>query len=244
VTDQGPARPEPWIETPQGMLFFANALLVAFNLLPAFPMDGGRALRAVLSFGLSRRRATVIAARIGQGMALLFGLLALFAFQPFLLLIAAFVWFGAAHEAQHARMRDALDGVTVADVMRRDFRTLAPAADVGRAVDLTFAGSQRDFPVVEEGRVLGLLGRRDLVDAVSRRRTADPVDRVMRRGFATAEATELVDRALARLRDAGLEAVPVLDASGRLVGLFTLDNVGEFIRLRDAATADTDGRRN
>lgn len=106
-------------------LMFVNLALVGFNMLPAFPMDGGRVLRALLALRMPYPRATAIAARLGQAVALVFALVGLFG-NPFLVLIALFVWFGAAQESGSAQLEAALVGVPVRHLMQTDFRTLSP----------------------------------------------------------------------------------------------------------------------
>ncbi|HOW66208.1 MAG TPA: site-2 protease family protein, partial [Verrucomicrobiota bacterium] len=142
-------------------LLAANVFLVLFNLLPAFPMDGGRVLRAVLAMRINYSRATRIAARIGQGMAALFGFAGLFG-NPMLLLIALFVWIGAAQEAAAVEMKTSLAGATVRQAMLTDFKTLSPGQTLADATRLLLDGSQQDFPVVESGSVVGILAHREL----------------------------------------------------------------------------------
>lgn len=126
-------------------LMWINVSLAVFNLVPAFPMDGGRVLRAVLAMRMDYTRATSIAASIGQGLAWVFGFIGLFT-NPFLLFIALFVWMGAAQEAGQAQMKSALAGLPVSRVMMTDFRALAPEDTLARAVEHILAGCQQDFP--------------------------------------------------------------------------------------------------
>ncbi len=126
-------------------LLVANVFLVLFNLLPAFPMDGGRVLRAILATRMEYTRATQTAAGVGQGMAFLFGLVGLFA-NPFLLFIALFVWIGAAQEASSAQMKHSLAGIPVARAMVTEFHTLEAGDPVSRAVELILRGSQQRLP--------------------------------------------------------------------------------------------------
>jgi Zn-dependent protease len=143
-------------------LMVVNVILVVFNMLPAFPMDGGRVLRALLATRLEYTRATQIAASIGQSMALVFGFLGFF-YNPFLMFIALFVWIGAAQEASMAQMKSSLAGIPVMRAMITDFQTLTPRDPLARATERILAGSQQDFPVLDNGQVVGILTRHDLI---------------------------------------------------------------------------------
>lgn len=213
-------------------LLAVNVILVVFNLVPAFPMDGGRVLRALLATRLDYARATQIAATLGQGSALVFGFLGLFA-DPLLLFIALFVWIGAAQEASMVRTRTALRGVPVARVMLSDFRTLPATASVQEALELTLTGSQKDFPVVDGDRVVGVLRQRDLLAGLSREDRALRVSEVMQREFETLEPGDLLEAVVPRLTERECHTAPVTEG-GRLVGIFTMDNLGEFMAIRSA----------
>jgi len=213
-------------------LMVVNAGLVLFNLLPAFPMDGGRVLRAVLATRLPHARATQIAATVGQGMAILFGFIGLLG-NPMLLFIALFVWIGAAQESGAAEMQSVLAGVPVRRAMITDFRVLAPGNTLQDAVDLVLTGSQQDFPVVDQGRVTGILARSRLVSALSQHDRSTPVAVVMHRTFPTVDASEMVEDTLERLNANG-HLLPVLDRA-TLVGLLTMENVAEMIMIEKAA---------
>jgi Zn-dependent protease len=213
-------------------LLAVNVMLVAFNMLPAFPMDGGRVLRALLAMRMPYLRATRIAATVGQGMALLFGFVGLFA-NPFLLCIALFVWIGAAQEANIVAVRAMLADVPVRAAMVTDFRTLSPHDDLGHAVDALLSGSQHDFPVVEGEELRGILSRADLIAGLSKHGRGVPVADVMRRSYETAEWGERLEGVLRKLQGAELHSMPVLRA-GRLVGLVTLENIAELLMVRSA----------
>ncbi len=213
-------------------LMAVNVWLVAFNLLPAFPMDGGRVLRAFLAQRMEYTRATQVAARVGQGMAYLFGLVGLFT-NPFLVFIALFVWMGAEQEAAMVQMRNSLGGIPVARVMLTDFRTLRPDDTLATAVDHIMAGWQQDFPVVFGDRVLGVLTHEGLLRALSQKGAGVPVRDAMEREFQTADSHDMLERALALLRTCQCRSLPVVHAD-RLVGLLTPDNVAEFLAIESA----------
>jgi Zn-dependent protease/predicted transcriptional regulator len=217
-------------------LFWVNVSLAVFNLVPAFPMDGGRVLRALLAMRLDYVRATQIAASVGQGIALLFGFLGLL-FNPFLVFIALFVWLGAAQEASLAQMRAALDGIPVMRAMITDFRSLRPTDSLARAVEHVVAGFQQDFPVVEEdGRLVGLLTPSDLVAALARHGLESRVGDVMERDFVTAAPREMLQTAFARLQEGDWRTLPVVE-NGRLLGLLTADNLAETLMIQQALRA-------
>lgn len=213
-------------------LMLVNVVLVVFNLVPAFPMDGGRVLRAVLATRMDYARATQQAASIGQLIALVFGLLGLFT-NPFLVFIALFVWIGAASEASMAQMKSALGGIPVELAMLTDYRSLSREDTLEDAVSLTITGSQKDFPVVENGEVVGILNQADMLGALTQRGPATPVQEVMNTDVPVADSHEMLEAVLARLEQLGIRTMPVTHHR-KLVGLITLDNIGEFITIRAA----------
>jgi fatty acid desaturase len=129
-----------------------NLFIIAFNMIPAFPMDGGRVIRSVLALRTEHSRATQIAALFGQAIAVFFAVIGLF-YNPFLLIIAFFVWIGASREARAAQMQSAVGGIPVQQAMLTDFRTLDKNDSLDRAIELTRAGYQKNFPVVDNGRI-------------------------------------------------------------------------------------------
>ena len=211
-------------------LLVMNVLLVAFNLVPAFPMDGGRVLRALLALRLEYTAATQIAATVGQGMALLFGLVGLLG-NPMLLFVALFVWIGAAQEASMVQMRSALAGIPVSRAMITDFKVLGATDPLSRAVELVLQGSQQDFPVLTDGRVAGVLTRADLLRALAQQPASTQVGAVMQRDFPEVHAGEMLETLLGKLQECA--CLPVT-RGGALVGLVTTENLGEFLMIQAA----------
>jgi Zn-dependent protease len=209
-----------------------NLFLVAFNLLPAFPMDGGRVLRALLAMRLGRRRATAIAANVGQGMAILFGIFGFF-YNPFLIFIGIFVYLGAQAEAGMVEMQSALAGLRVRDAMMTRFRTLAAQDTLSKAVTELLAGSQQDFPVLENDRPIGILRRNDLVKALSEGRSDAAVTEAMCRDCETVDEVAPLGSAIESMRARQCATMPVV-AGGRIVGLLTLEHVSEMIMVNTA----------
>ena len=209
-----------------------NLVLVGFNMIPAFPMDGGRVLRAILATRKEYSHATQIAASIGQGIAVFFGFIGLF-YNPFLLFIAFFVWIGAAQEASMAQMSSAISNTPVQQAMLTDFKYLHKNDGLDRAVELTLAGSQKDFPVVDNGRIEGILTQTDLLKALSARDRYPTVTSAMQNNFVTVDSLEMLESAFAKLKDCNCHTLPVT-LNGELVGLLTMDNLGEFMRIQAA----------
>jgi Zn-dependent protease/CBS domain-containing protein len=209
-----------------------NVSLAVFNLLPAFPMDGGRVLRAALALRMEYARATDVAARIGQGMAVLFGILGVFT-NPMLLLIALFVWMGAKQESSAVRVREALRGVPVSSAMSTDFKAIAPDEPISRAAELIAAGFQHEFPVVDDGNLVGVVTHSDVVRGLSSGAPSLPVRKIMQQSFATAEPGEMIEHALARLQE-HQAALLVVVKDGRIAGILTPQKIGELIMMEAA----------
>jgi stage IV sporulation protein FB len=220
-------------------LFFANCILVVFNLIPAFPMDGGRILRAFLAMRMDYARATNIAATIGQTLAFVGALGALLWWQnPMLMLVAIFVFFGAQSEAAHAQMRSITNGLRVRDAMITRFEVLPRTATLHDAVQAVLNTSQHDFPVVNEvGAVIGVLTRDDLIVALREGGPQTPVVESMRADVPSLDPMMYFDRAQGVIQESDSPALPVVDHFGRLVGLFTHENVGELVLLQSAMNA-------
>ena len=213
-------------------LLMVNVFLAAFNLLPAFPMDGGRVLRALLATGLGRRRATAIAANVGQGLAIVLGLIGFF-LNPMLVFIAIFVYLGAQAEAGLVEIQSALGALRVRDAMITRFRTLAANDTLTRAVEELLAGSQQDFPVLEDERPVGILRRNDLVKALAENRGDVPVSGFMCRDCDSVEDATPLTRAFETMQEKECGTLPVTQG-GRLIGLLTLENVSEMIMINAA----------
>jgi len=225
-------------------LLWVNVMLAGFNLLPAFPMDGGRALRALLAMRLDDVRATEVAATIGQALAIVFGFIGLF-FNPVLLFIALFVWLGAAGEARVARMKYAFSGVPVRYAMLTEVRVLSPQRSVADAVQLALSCQQGDFPVLEGGTLVGLLSRQAILDALSNRGPEVPVAEVMRTDVPVTHPNAMLDEAFELLQGADLRSLPVVWPDGKLAGLVTTETIGELMlvhsTLRERGRKDRNG---
>jgi Zn-dependent protease/CBS domain-containing protein len=211
-----------------------NLFLAVFNMIPAFPMDGGRVLRAILATRMGFVRATEIAAAIGQGVAFALGFIGLFT-NPMLIFIAIFVYLAASGEAHLVALRAMSRGVPVSAAMVTQFSTLAPDAQVDEAVETLLRTSQSEFPVVDgAGRPVGLLARNDLIRALKQLGPDARVSEAMTASIPTVEHRYCLEDAFRLLQEKSTPAVGVVDSSGRLVGLVTSETVGEMLMVHEA----------
>jgi Zn-dependent protease len=227
---------EPF-QDPIKTLAWMNVGLAAFNMLPAFPMDGGRVLRAILALNRDYASATQTAANVGQVMAMLFGLIGILIGNIVLIFIAVFVYFGARSESQRAMFRSFTHGATVRNAMMTRFAVLRVDDTLGDAVDELLAGSDHDFPVVRETDsgldVTGILQRQTLIQALSRHDRSEPVEAFADEPCFLAEDDEMLEDVFIKMNESQCSTVPVVKG-GNLVGLLTLENVGEMVMVASA----------
>jgi Zn-dependent protease/CBS domain-containing protein len=213
-----------------------NVFLVLFNMIPAFPMDGGRILRAALAARLSWSRATQIAATIGQGLAFVFGFVGLF-YNPLLIFIGIFVYLAAAAEAQNAQIREVATSVLVGDVMITEFARLERSATLDEAIEMLLATTQHDFPVTDSaGHLKGLVTRNDMIRTLKEKGPAEPVASAMRSDIPKIHYRKSLEESLRLMQQADVPAVAVVDNSDRLVGLMTHETIGEMLMVRSAVS--------
>ncbi len=225
-------------------VMLVNVMLLVFNLIPAFPMDGGRVLRALLALKLGHARATQIAAQIGQMVAVGFAFVGLFGISalnypanPMLILVAVFVFFAAAKEAGAAQMRSVIHGLPVTAAMVTEFKTLPRNATLREASDVLLHTSQHEFPVTDpDGSLRGIFTRAELLGALRERGPDEPVLHVMRADFPTVDPRMPFEDAFRLLQQHQSTVLPVTDQDGKLVGLFTMENIGEMLMVRSAIT--------
>ena len=211
-----------------------NLFLAVFNMIPAFPMDGGRVLRALLASRFGYVRATEIAAAIGQFVAFALGFVGLM-FNPLLIFIAIFVYLAASSESHMVALRAASRGVPVSYAMMKQFATLSPHAHIDEAVQTLLQTSQGEFPVVDEaGKPVGVLGRGDLIRAIKSHGPEARVSDAMATELPTIGYRATLEQAFKLLQQNSSPAVGVINAGGTLVGLVTSETIAELMMLQEA----------
>jgi len=216
-----------------------NLFLALFNLIPAFPMDGGRVLRSLLATRLGYVHATEVAAMIGQWVAFVLGFLGLFG-NPILIFIAIFVYLAASAEAHIVATRAMSRGVPITAAMMTQFVTLTPDEHVDTAVETLLRTSQGEFPVVDAGgHPVGVLGRNELIRALKLRGPDGSVADAMHTELPTVSKSRSLEEAFRLLQEKSAPAVAVVDADNRLVGLVTAETIGEMLMLHQAAPRGT-----
>jgi len=216
-----------------------NIYLFLFNLVPAFPMDGGRVLRALIATRLPYSRATRIAARIGQGFAVLFGFVGLFG-NPMLILIALFIYIAASQEAAFADLKDLSGSLSVSDAMMTQFAVLSSNARIRDGAEALLRTTQHEFPVIDsDGRVVGILTRDDMIRALESSGPATPVTDAMTRGVPIVQQDQSLEKAFQLMEECECPALPVVDSWGRLVGIISPESVGELLMIRSVLPKGT-----
>jgi stage IV sporulation protein FB len=211
-------------------LIFTNLGLAVFNLIPAFPMDGGRVLRALLATVMPHTRATSIAVSVGKGLAWILGLLGLLTSNFMWILIAIFVYSGAAQEGQMSQVKNALQGIRVRHAFSHQVQVLSPEDPVSRAADLTLESFQADFPVCDGEQLVGLLTHTDVVRSLKQRRPDTPIRDVMQKEFPIVGPDDELFQVHRQMAEGGLGALPVVE-KGQFLGLLTRRDVNEVYQL-------------
>ncbi len=218
-----------------------NMFLAIFNLVPAFPMDGGRVLRAVLAIRMDRARATQVAATIGQGLAFAFGFLGLIYGNPILVFIAIFIYLAAGAEAQTTGLKEAARTMGVRQAMITRYESLGPQSTVGDAADALINTTQHEFPVVDgSGRLRGVLTRNAMIRALHQHGPGHSVLEVMDQDIPVVPLSTRLDIALDQMQSVNAPAIGITDGDSRLVGYITAENVGELMMIRDAPAGRED----
>ncbi len=229
-----------------GYLALTNVVLAAFNLLPGFPMDGGRVLRALLARNRSHARATQLAAEVGKVFAFLLGIVGLFA-NLFLVALAFFIYMGASSEAQQTVMKAAFQDVTVRDIMthRDDLDTVAEDTSVNELMERMFRERHTGYPVLRNGHLVGMVTLNDARGVNEVERDAYLVEDVMADDLRTITADADAMEAISTMQEAGVGRLPVVDEEGDLVGLISRsDLVTAFNIIQSQGSLGSPSRRD
>lgn len=212
------------------LLFSANLVLAVFNMIPAFPMDGGRVLRAILSMRMDRVRATQIASVLGQAVAFFlffYGLLV----NPILILIAIFVFFGAKGENMMIQQLSLLKDHKLREAMMTDITVFHPDDTLEDVIEKILSGTERDFVVADQNEVMGILLQGDLIQAMKNRNTDISVSEIMRKEFSILNADTLMTEIYRIVYTTDKQFFPVYE-NGRLAGAIDMNNINEFMIFR------------
>lgn len=212
----------------------ANLVLFAFNLIPAFPMDGGRVLRALLTFKVGYQKATQIAASIGQGLAILLGVIGLIG-NPFLILIAFFIFLSATGESGYVMMKDLAQNFQAGDAMISKFESLPTSADLDAAADLLLRTTQQEFPILDgAGQLRGVLTREVLISALKNKGGATSVLDMMEKDIISVQSDTPLEPMVRLLYDKETPIVAILNKQSKFIGYINQQNLAEFFLIRSA----------
>ena len=215
-------------------LLKANIVLFVFNFIPAFPMDGGRLLRALLALVVSYRRATIVAAAVGQGLAILFVLIGLTHGQLWMWsIIGVFIFIGADGEEKMVRARSLLQDLDVEDVMAHEYAVLAPADSVSHGLERVYQTGQDDFPVVDGDQLLGVVTRTAMLDAINKTGGQVLVADVMETDVPVISPSTKLPKVYETMIADGLTGLPVVQ-QGRLVGLLNFENISRYLLIQSS----------
>lgn len=206
-------------------IYWINLMLAGFNLLPAFPMDGGRVLRALLATRLSYQKATRIAVNFGQVFALIFAYFGIVRFNIMLIIIAIFIYTAASSEELQVDIKETLKKFKIRDILPRDFLTINGETTLAKVLELIFHSHQEDFPVVENSSLVGFVTRQDIMISIHRFGMDKAVREIMRKDFPKAKDTDSLIKVQSIIQESGVGAMPVLK-DGEVVGVITLEDIG------------------
>ncbi len=204
--------------------FWVNLILAAFNLLPAFPMDGGRILRSILAAKMSYRKATRVAVSIGHIFALLFLYFGLMRGHILLMFIAVFIYMAASAEEAQVDVRETIKRFRVMDVLKKEFVSLKSDVALSKVLELVFHSHQEDFPVIDDGNLKGFLTRSDIINNIHQHGTAKVVKEIMRIDFPTVVPETLLLDVQKAMEESQLKALPVVKDK-KILGVITLEDI-------------------
>lgn len=208
-------------------LFWINLILGIFNLIPAFPMDGGRVLRSLFAFRLNYLKATRIAVGVGQFIAILLFFFGIF-YNLWLALIAMFIYIGAESEEKSTELKTAISHIPVKKAMIEDIETLKSSDTFKETIRKSCHSLQKDFPVIERGRVVGIVLQEKLLSALPDYPLDTKIEEIMLKDFISVSERELLNSAFKKMTESGISTLVVLDKEEKLKGLISLEQIGKY----------------
>jgi Zn-dependent protease/predicted transcriptional regulator len=219
-------------------LMVANIILVVFNLIPAFPLDGGRMFRALLAFKMDRAKATRVAAGVGQFLAIALVFFGFF-YNFWLVIIGFFIYLGAGSEANLESIRTGLGDHKVRDVLMGQFSRLAPGDSLEKAVEILLDGQEQEFIVAEDDNVVGVLTRKELIRALSEHGKSAPVSKAMSKEYLTLHPDMPLREVYQKMMTEGSTVSPVFE-EGKFVGIVNKTNIDELLMVESAMKESSD----
>ncbi len=214
-------------------IYWINLVLAAFNLIPAFPMDGGRVLRALLSYRMSHRKATGIAVKMGHIFSLVFAFLGIANSHIFLIIIAVFIYMAASSEGMQTDIAETLKNYYVKDVLSNGFTYVSPGSPLSEVLEIIFRTHQEDFPVMEDGKMLGFITRKELLKGVHRGGRDLVIRDFMRTDIPSVNMAERLNSVRKVMRKYDTQALPV-EKDGNIIGVVTVEDINRvYILLAD-----------
>lgn len=214
-------------------LYWLNILLAVFNLLPAFPMDGGRILRALLARVMTLQKATRIAVSFGYLFIFLFVAWGIMVGNIWLLIIAFFVYISATQEASHVEITETLKRLRVRDILPDGYLSVGTDTKLSKVLEMIFHSHQEDFPVLDSGALVGIVTRADIISAIHQFGVERTVKDIMIKNFPSAGPLDSLTKIHRLMEESGLRAIPIME-QGRLVGLVTMEDLGKIYALMSA----------
>lgn len=214
-------------------LYWLNIMLAVFNLLPAFPMDGGRVLRALLARVMTLQKATRIAVNFGYFFIFMFVAWGLMSGNIWLLIIAFFVYISASQEASHVDITETLKRYRVRDILPDEYLSVDPDTKLSKVLEMIFHSRQENFAVLQNGGLAGIVTRAGIVSAIHQFGLEKPVNEIMVREFPTASASDSLTKIYGLMDASGIRAIPIME-QGKLLGLITMEDLGKIYALISA----------
>ncbi|OGW75476.1 MAG: hypothetical protein A2Z72_07210 [Omnitrophica bacterium RBG_13_46_9] len=205
-------------------IYWINLILAVFNLIPAFPMDGGRILRALLAQKMDYQKATKIAVNFGHLFALLFGYIGLIQGHIVLIVIAVFIYMAASSEEMQVDIRETLKKFYIKDIMPSRFLTLQKDTTVSKVLELIFHSHQEDFPIVEGDRMIGFVTRSDIINGIHTLGTSGNIYDIMRKDVPVLREYDSLNKAQNIMQEYNIKSLPVI-RDGRVVGVITIEDI-------------------